>query len=575
MRLHRPVLLALALGTVLPVTAASAASGVAAAGSAVSSATIATVTVGSLDLGATTIPGHSVSLGSLTAVAQTLTSAAPSVSFVPVSLDGAETGAVTVTPDNSPKTVAPVSTAALPLDIVSASGPSATLTAAKAATGPVASVTSSLGQVEILGLPITLNGGLEVGSVTDGKHAQAGKTLKITNVSLPNLADLLAALGIDIAKLPVETLSKLVTELNMALSSATETAFNAADDAAKDAVAAVAAASTAANDANNDLDDATEALDTALSGATLPLGVEGPLDSADWDALGATPEGVLVQEAVTTANSGVATAAAAYEDAKDAVADAAAAAAAAVAALPAAVAALAGIVESILAGTPLAKIGDAEVGTKAAVGSTKVANVTGYVSGVEVLGTDVVKTVTGDSKIDAAKMLGGVANDVNAAIATATGALSNVLSSATGAAGLVVPAPSIKVLSKETSTGSEGAFGTANATVSALSITMGSVSVPATYALSDAANLPGVGALGTGFKTAPLAVNVGTLAEAAKYRAASNVATPAKPNTPAKPGTPGANPTHPATGGPAALAIIAMVGVAVAFGVRRHLRTDG
>lgn len=578
MRLHRPVLLALALGTVLPVTAASAATGVAAAGSAVSSATLVTLSVGDLTVAGTTIQGHEVSMATLSAVAQTLSNDAPAVSFVPVTVDGVTKGAITVTPANSPQSVGAVTTGALPLGVLSASSPSATLTAAKAATGPVSKVTASLGEASVLGLPLSLKGGLNVGSATDNAKAQAGKTLTITDVSLPNLSDLLAALGIDIGELPVDTLNALIEELDVAISAAAETALAAANAAleagdgayeallAQQATAAATLASTAGE------------LDSQLGSATIPaldlsaFGVTTPVNHADWDALGATEAGQAVQDAIVAANpldTELTAAITAYEAAKTAFDAVKAQVASALAAIQPLIDDVAGIVDGVLATNPLVSIDAAQIGTDAVAGSKKAANVTGYVSGVKVLGNDILATATGNTKVDLAKLSGEVAGKVNAALADVTSTLSSVLSSVTGATGLVVPAPSVKVMQKQTSTGTDGAFGTANAVVTALQVDLGSATIPDAFALANAAELPAILPTSTGFKTAPLSIKVGQLGEAARFRPGS-----AAPATPTKPTTPNKG-SLPATGGPVGLAMIAAIGTALAFGARRMARSEG
>ncbi len=552
MRLYRPTLLAgLALGAILPVTAASA--GVAAAGSATSTATLATVSVGSLTAGATTLTGHTVSIGTLAAGAQTLSpSTAPSVTFTPLTVDGAApAGTVTVTPANSPQTVGAVSTGALPLNVLSATSPSATLTASTTTAARNASLTTSLGSAHILGLPVTLAGSLSVGSVTDATHAQAGKSLAITNVSLPNLADLLAALGLDLTKLPAATLNGLITQLPVTVSGAEQTAIDAANTAIDTAQQTYDDAQTDVTNAEADLATKTADLDAALAGATLPVGVTGPLDHTSWDAL--TP---VEQAAVEALNPGLAATAAAYDAAKTALTDANTALAAAATALADAIATLGGLVDQVLAGTPLVTIGAVDVSTKAFVGSTKTATVTGSISGVEVLGQDVLAAVTGSSTLDAAKLVGSLASQVNSAISSLTATLSNVLSSATGATGLVVPAPSIKLLVKQATTGTDGAFGLADATVTAVEVSMGSVTLPTAYALDTATDLAGIAPISTGFMTSPLAVKIATLVEAARYRKADSGG------------------SLPATGLPAGLGIVALTGTGLALVARRRLRAD-
>lgn len=574
MRLHRPLLAALALGTVLPVTAASAATGVTAAGSAVSTATLATIAIGDLVAGETVVPGHAISVASLTATAQTLTSAAPAVSFVPVTVDGVKTGAVTVTPANSPTTVGGVTTAALPGNVLSATSPVATLTAASPASGPTSALTASLGSIKVMGLPIAMNGTIKVGSATDVSHANAGKTLSIKNVSFPSIGALLAALGIDVTKLPVATLTALVEELPMNIGATTLAAFEAASNAVSDADDAYTGAQGDAADAAADLATKTTAFDTALSGADLTgivftgSGVTGgPLDHSNWDTLGADGNtvGQAVQAAILAlpANSSLGAAATAYEGAKTALDAANALVGPLFTTLQSAISTLAGIVSDVLDGTPLLSIGAIEVGTTAAVGSAKTAKVTGYVSGLKVMGLDVVGVLTGNTKLDLAKLAGTTATQVNGLVDALTSSLSEILSSATGATGLIVPAPLVQVLTKTASTGTDGAFGTANVTVNALSVSMGTVEVPRVYALGQQVSLTALtpNAVLPAIRTAPFSVKLGTITEAARYRAATTTPT-----------TPGNGSELPATGAPYGLAIVAVVGAGLAVGTRRHLR---
>jgi hypothetical protein len=550
MRLHRPVLAALALGTLLPVTAASAAAGVAAAGDATSSATLATVSVGALTAGATTLASHAVSVGTLTAGAQNITTGAPSVTFTPLTVDGTATGAVTVTPSTSPKTVGGVSTGALPLNVLSATSPSATLTAAQTSASRTSGLKTSLGSAAILGLPVALNGSLDVGSVTDAAHSQAGKSLTITNVSLPNLADLLAALGIDVTKLPADVLNNLITQLPVTVSAAAQTAIDTANGAVDDAQAAVDAKQTEIANDTTTLNDAAAAFAAQLAAA-----VGGPYTVDQWNQLDATAQGVV--ETANAANPAFATTETAYTAAVAALDSAQGQLQPLVDTLNGAIAALGALVDDVLAGTPLVKIGAASVATKAAVGATKAAAVTGYVSGVQVLGQDVLAAITGDSKVDAATLVGTLADDVNSAISSLTGTLSNILA---GATGLVVPAPDIALLTRTTSTGTSGAFGTASAVVTALSVTVGSITLPTAYALDGITGTAGIAAIATGFKTQPLSVKVGQLVESAKYRPASSPT-----------GTGG---NLPATGVPASLAVVALIGTSLAVGARRRLRTE-
>jgi hypothetical protein len=572
MRLHRPVLAALALGTILPVTAASAATGVVAAGSAVSTATLATIAVGDLVVGETVVPGHAINVASLTASAQTLTSAAPAVSFVPVTVDGVPSGAVTVTPANSPTTVGGVTTAALPGNVLSATSPVATLTAAKPASGPTSALTASLGTIKVMGLPIAMNGTIKVGSATDATHANAGKTLSVRNVSFPSIGALLAALGIDVTKLPVAALTGLVEELPVIVSSATGDAYDTAQGAVTAADGLYTTAQGAAAAAATDLATKTAAFDLELSGASLTgvsftdTGVAGgPLTHTDWDTLGTSVLGQAAQDAILAlpANSSLGAKATAYENAKTALDAANAAVGPLFTTLQSAIGTLAGIVSDILDGTPLVSVGAIEVGTTAAVGTAKTAKVTGYVSGVHVMGLDVLGVLTGNTKLDVAKLVGTTASQVNALLNALTATLSDVLSVTHGATGLVVPAPIVKVLTKSATTGTDGAFGTANVTLDALSVSMGTVEVPRAYALGQQVTLIELSprAVVPAIRTAPFSVKLGTITEAARYRAATTT-----------PNKPGSGSELPATGAPTGLAIVAMVGAGLAIGARRHLR---
>ncbi|HVF05553.1 MAG TPA: hypothetical protein VNA20_11995 [Frankiaceae bacterium] len=558
MRLHRTALAGIALGALLPVSAAEAATGVSPAGRATSTATLASIKVGAL---LDAVEATNIAIGTFVAGAETMSSKAPSVTFVPLTVNGVKNGAVTVTPANSPKTVGGISSG--DLGVLAATSPTATLKAADGS-ARTSSLTSDLGSLEILGLPITMTGGVNVGSVTDGAHAQAGKTLTIKNVSLPNVADIIAALGIDMAKLPAGTLNALIDDLRVTISATAQQALDAANNAIATAEQAYDDGRQEASDATADLAAKTASFAAALSGAsvpdvvTLPEGADAPLSISEWAML--TSE---VQSAIEAANDGLAAVADAYDVAKAAQAKEAGEVAALQQAIDDAVKALSSLVEGVLGGLPLVSVGAADIGTKALVGKTKSADITGSITGVKVLGNDILSDVTGNSTADVAAVAGDLAQDVNAALNTATAALSNALSSATGATGLVVPAPKIELMQKDTSVGVDGAYGTATAALSALSISLGSVTVPTGLALADAAALPGIGAITGGFKSAPIAMKVGVLGESARFRPGTATTTPAKPVTPGQQGS------HPATGGPEGLAIVAVIGAALAVGVRR------
>jgi hypothetical protein len=73
----------------------------------------------------------------------------------------------------------------------------------------------SFGSVRILGLPLALDGTASTSTSVDGVHAGAEKTLVVRNLALPSISGLLAALGLDISRLPTSTLLSLVDRLHL------------------------------------------------------------------------------------------------------------------------------------------------------------------------------------------------------------------------------------------------------------------------------------------------------------------------------------------------------------------------
>ncbi len=545
MSIRRTVLVAAGAALLLPFASPALGADVTAAGSATSSATVMTLSAA----------GHTISVGTLSAVAQTISSAAPSVNFVPVTVDGTKTGEVTVDPSSSPKTVGGVTSSGVPAAVLSVTSPSAELTAAKPASGPSSGLVAGLGSASVLGIPLTIDGDLNVGSATTAAQAQATKALTIGQVSLPSIADLLAALGLDLSALPVDTLNGLLDQLPLTLSSATtdaaaaaNTAIDSAQQAADDAQQAVDDQEAVVASLEGDVADAQATFDTALAASGCGC------DQAAWEAL---PD--VAKQAFAAAYSAWTTLQGLESDLADAnttldglqqdLTDA-------LAALADAISDLVAIVMGALDATPIAEIGSADVSTKALVaGATKTAAVTGQVSGVKVLGQDVLAAVFGSSTLDVAELLGTGAGTVNSAIATATGTLSSVLSAVTGATGLVVPAPVITVMQKTTKTGTVDGFGTADVTLSVLKVTLGSLTIPTALALPNAVDLPGVTQTATGFTTDAMSLEIGAVVEGVKYRAGTQ--------------TPGTG--LPATGAPIGLAVLATVALAGGLGFRKFV----
>ncbi len=220
--------------------------------------------------------GHDLAAGGVRLVTDTI-GGVPSAQIVvtPLTADGVALGVQTVDAGTS-RTVAPLSSsAAVPAlaGIASVTGPALEVGASvvDGAASTVAGATS-LGRLEVLGLPIDVHGLLTAGSAVDGRAARSAKTLEVSDVELPSIADLLAALGLDLGKLPAGVLDDLVARLDLA--NGTVATANAALDAAQAALGATTDAATAqvaarladVQAAGKDLSAATAALDPLTRG---------------------------------------------------------------------------------------------------------------------------------------------------------------------------------------------------------------------------------------------------------------------------------------------------------------------
>jgi hypothetical protein len=74
---------------------------------------------------------------------------------------------------------------------------------------------ASLGSLSVLGLPLAADGAATISSVVDAAGSSGSKTLTVDRLALPSLADLLAALGLDVAGLPTASLTNLVDGLDL------------------------------------------------------------------------------------------------------------------------------------------------------------------------------------------------------------------------------------------------------------------------------------------------------------------------------------------------------------------------
>ena len=652
------------LVTALPLGSASTADAFPAAGTATSALTLL-----SLELA-----GHDIRAGNVTMTTETLTGTpAASVVVTPLRADGTPYGEQTITPASSPasipsfssKTVVPAALSSLAtvqspvLDVTSSTDNGAKTRAAS----------TSLGGLTVLGMPVALDGTVDLTSAVDGANALGTKTLSISNLALPSIADLLGALGLDLGKVPVSVLTDLLAGLKItdpavtaatqaldAASAGVQAQIDAAQKAVDDATAALAAktaelagaesqlaqkeaelaAATAALQPLKDavtaaqatvgaktslLADATSALNAQLALLLLPPGT--PLSGVPalsqallqpyYDAVTTAQAALTSATAVLTqATSDLATAqgpvdviAAAVTALKGTVATLQAAVDGLQTVLDSAVAALKSIltgvqpqldallaaVTAVLDKTPLVSVDAFTVQTRARVTSAaaggQVAEVVGgELQGVRVLGTDVLQNVLGSSRIELLSLTGSTLGLVTQKIAQLSGVLSGVLSAVPG---LTIPAPTVELLTKSTTTDVTGGFGVAGNAVEALRVTVPAITLPAGLALPGAALLPaftGVPAAGTVTAAAvgdlvskPITIGLGTLTERARFRpavaatgAGTNAPGATPPGTDAPTATPDTTgvPELPRTGARPALMVLSLLMMGGAVALRRR-----
>jgi len=223
-------------------------------------------------------------------------------------------------------------------------------------------------------------------------------------------------------------------------------------------------------------------------------------------------------------------------------------------------------IEGILGNTPLLSVGTLDIGTTADAGGTHRARIVGTLSGLHVLGTDVLKTALGSSSLDLAGLATSELDQVQSTVDGLAQTLSSTLSSV---AGLSVPMPRVTVLSRHTSTAPIHGVEAATAAVTGLALSWHGITLPKALALPDATSLPGVSSLNaTSLITKPIGLKVASLTDSAEFAAAA---------------TPGSNPTSTPTGStphgptattglPAGVAVVALALLVGAAFVRR-LRT--
>lgn len=603
---HRP----LAAAAVAALLVGAAAGPAAARSTAVDATPAAGTATSALEVLSLALANHRLQVGRLALTSDTVAGDPVSkVVVTPLTLDGTAYGEQTVTPANSPATVPVVdSSAVVPAalaGLAAVKSPAFDVSASNTDGASSKAGAASLGSVSVLGIPLSLDGTVDVSSLVDSSNALGEKNVTVKNVALPSIADLLAALGLDLPKLPLDTLTNLLKGLNL-----TSTAVTTAQKALTDAQAATAAATAAAQKAVDDQQAVVNAATadlaskvSALDAAKTTLATAQATLAAAQAAIAALPLGALVpadltaavtsaQASVTTAQTAVNAAQAAVDAAQKVLTDATTLLNSLLATLNGLLAqvgpqldALLAAITGLLDGTPLVSIDSISIQTQALVTSAEEGGQTativgGEVVGLHVLGTDVLNNVLGSSSVNVLDLVGSTLTSVNTAISGLTGTLSSVLSNVPSLPSLSIPAPQIGLFTTSTSTDIADGFGLASNSIKALTITIPAITLPAAVALPNAASLPAIsglpvsGALGTlavgDLVSKPITLGLVTLSEQSKFR-------PAVTAAPVGATPPGATPETPnlaTTGLPAGIALIAILLIGGALVLRRRL-ADG
>ena len=555
---HRP----LAAAAVAALLIGAAAGPAAARSTAVDAAPAAGTATSALQVLSLALANHRLQVGRLALISDTVAaSPVAQVVVTPLTLDGTAYGEQTVTPASSPATVPVVdSSAVVPAalaGLAAVKSPAFDVSASNSDGASSKAGAASLGAVSVLGIPLSLDGTVDVSSLVDSSNALGEKNVTVKNVALPSIADLLAALGLDLPKLPVDTLTNLIKGLNLTSTAVTtaqqalataEAAIKTQIDAAQKAVddqqavldaaktqlaskltaldsakANLAPATAAVAAAQTAFDNAKTAQTAAAAAITAVLPVGTTLDQYlvlfpgsalvttynNATAL-VTSTGTALANAKTAADAAQAVvnaAQAAVDLAQKAVTDATALLSTLLATLNGLLGqvgpqldALLAAITALLDGTPLVSIDSISIQTQALVTSAEQGGQTakivgGEVVGLHVLGTDVLNNVLGSSSVDLLDLVGSTLTSVNTAIGGLTGTLSSVLSNVPSLPSLAIPAPQIGLFTKTTSTDIAGGFGLAQNSLEALTITIPAITLPAAVALPNAASLPAISGL--------------------------------------------------------------------------------
>ena len=573
-----------------------AAAGTAAAGTTTVTKPAAGAASSALSLLTASAGGHVVRVGDLTLLSDTLGgSPLAKVVVTPLTADGTAYGQQVVTPDSSPTDIPALSSPAALAGILSLNSPAFTTSASKAPSAHAGA--ASLGTLSLLGIPVPVAGSVDLGSaVSSTTGALGSKTVTVQNLALPSIAQILAALGLDLSKLPVTTLDQLVTQLGLVTP-----VVSAAQAAVSTALAQVAAAQAAVTSATSALTAATQgqsAAQAALAGAapalqavinqvpalSLPAGagsVAGftALPAALQSSLaGLVPGGTAALSAYDAAQTALTAAQGVVTTAQGVLATAQAALAGLIATLQSTLAPLQALLTTVLGTTPLVSLDALSVTSRAVVTSNKAGGqeaqvLGGSLTGLHVLGTDVLKNVLGSSSVNLVDLVGSTAGAVTSTISGLTSTLSTVLSTVPGLPALSIPAPKIDLLTKTSSTSISTGFGRAATAVQGLKITLPAVTLPTSVTLPGAASLPALSGVTqvTGLlSSAPVSLGLLTLSDQAAFRPAVLAATPTTPVPPTTPTptTPGVG--LPNTGLPGGLAVVSLVLLGAALVLRRR-----
>lgn len=614
--------------------------------------------------------GQTVSVGTLELLSDMLgAESVAKILLTPLTANGTAYGQQTVTPANSPLSSPAVSSSVVPAlsGLVGVTSPVFDASVTNVAGEPKTSAgADSLGALSLLGIPVSLGGTLDVGSaVTKAGGAVGNKTLVVEGVALPSVADLLAALGLNLPALPISVLNELLAELNLvntavttankALTDATaaiqtqiDAAQAAVDKAAADLAAktaelagpqselaakekqlaaataalqplkaAVASAQTnltaaqgAASTAKTAYDSAfatvkaaadllsisVEAYRTAFAGTAIVVALDSAeatlaaadaavvstkaiFDKATSDLATAQSAVDVLSAAVTALKSTIATIQAAIDALQKILDDAINALKSLLTNVQPLIDTLIGAITAVLDGTPLVsfdslKIVTASSATSNTAGGQSAEIVGGQITGLEVLGTDVLSNVLGTTSVDLVDLVGTQLTAVNALVSKLTGTLSSVLSTVPQFPTLSIPAPQVGLLTKSTSTSITDGFGVASTSVKGLSITVPSVSIPTALALPGAASLPalsGITQVAGLLTSAPLKLDMATLRSNARFAPAVVAAPTGTPPT----GAPDvAAPQLPRTGMTQGLAVLGVALMAAAVVARRRQTAD-